>query len=32
LQDVNAFFCGLQLLVAIAVQIHAFFVELQRLF
>ena len=32
LQDVNAFFCALQLLVATAVQIHAFFVELQRLF
>jgi len=32
LEDVDAFFCSLQLLIAIAVQIHAFFVELQRLF
>ena len=32
LEDINAFFRGLQLLITIAVQIHAFFVELQRLF
>ena len=32
LEDVDAFFCSLQLLIAIAVQIHAFFIELQRLF
>ena len=32
LEEVDTFFCALQLLIAIAVQMHAFFVELQRLF
>ena len=32
LEDVNTFFGGLELLIAIAVQVDSFFVELQRLF